>query len=209
MKRVLVKGFVAIGICLSLGAGAPVSAVTAEVVTRTGPPIGTTLYTANWSSGLNGWAGDSSWKTLRGALLSDGTGWDANIFAPYDSKAVTDYAVEARIRVIKPDRMGIVFRHSASEAGYVAVVEDSGYTWLGAGDDAYYAEKIADGQRFDPGTGWHAYRIEADGNEVRFLIDGAQFATAVDNRYLSGGVAGLTAHHSQIEVSGFAVLRLR
>lgn len=33
------------------------------------------LYQADWSGGLNGWAGGDGWKTLNGLLLNDGTGY--------------------------------------------------------------------------------------------------------------------------------------
>lgn len=176
--------------------------------TPAAPAGGRPLYSADWSSGPNGWAADSSWKTLRGALLTDGTGWASTVFAPYDTRTIPDYAVEARIRVISPGLFGIVLRHSASDAGYVGVVSDS-EAWLGAGRDAYYAAGIGDRKAFDAGSDWHTYRVEADGNTLRFLIDGAQYATATDNRYIAGGIAGLSSQHSQIEVSSFTVSRLR
>jgi hypothetical protein len=178
----------------------------------TGPPTGPTnglkLYSADWSSGLNGWAGDSSWKALRGTLLSDGADSASTVFAPYDTRTISDYAVEARIRVIKQDRFAVVLRHSADDEGYIGVVTDHS-AWLGVGPDPYFAEPIGTGQAFNPGSDWHTYRVEADGNVLRFLIDGAQYGTATDNRVLSGGMSGLCSRASQLEVSSFAVLRLR
>jgi hypothetical protein len=116
--------------------------------------------------------------------------------------------VEARIRVIEEGRFGIVLRHSASDKGYVAALAD-GSAWLGAGTDPYWADRIGGEQAFDPGSEWHLYRVEADGNVLKFLIDGAQYATVTDNRFLSGGIGGLSSYNSQIEVSSFTVLRLR
>jgi hypothetical protein len=173
------------------------------------PTSGLTLYTADWSPGLNGWAADSSWKTLPGELLSDGTAWDSTIFAPYDTRTVADYAVEARIQVVKADMFGIVLRHSAGSDGYIGIVDGDGNTWISAGNTSYSNDgKLADGYRVDVGAGWHTYRMEADRNVVRFLVDGAQVATATDNRYLTGGLGGINSRRSQLEVSGFSVSRL-
>jgi hypothetical protein len=175
----------------------------------TTPAGGRQLYSADWSSGPNGWAAGTSWRTLRGALISDGSGSASTVFAPYDTRTIPDYAVEARIRLIRSDDFGIVLRHSASDAGYVAGLSGDG-AWLGSGSDAYnaYYKKISPVKAFDPGSDWHTYRVEADGNTLRFLIDGAEYATATDNRYISGGIAGLSSHESQIEVSSFTVSRL-
>lgn len=209
--------------CLADNAGSVVLRVTADGSTgptagptpgpTTRPTNGSTLYSADWSSGLNGWAADSSWKTLRGSLLTDGSGSLSTVFAPYDTRGLADYAVEARIRVISLGKFGIVLRHSANEAGYIGVVsapgswQNNGSAWLGIGSDPA-ADGVGSGKTFDPGSGWHTYRIEADGNTLRFLIDGAPYAAATDNRTLSGDIAGLSCDHSQLEVSGFSVLRL-
>jgi len=175
-----------------------------------GPANGLKLFAADWSPGFNGWAGDSSWKTLRGQLLTDGTAGDSTIFAPYDTKTVPDYAVEARIRVITADMFGIALRHSDSESGYIGIVRDDGTTWISAGSTSYQNEgKLAAGHQIDVGTDWHTYRMEADGNLVRFLVDGAQVASVTDNKYLTGGIGGINSWHSQLEVSGYSVLRLR
>jgi len=192
MRRVLVGSVVALGICAGIGTGSPANAASAEVTVRSDvgwqaappkPPSGLKLYSADWSSGLHGWAGDSSWKALRGTLLNDGTGWATTVFAPYDTRRIHDYAVQARIRAIKQDRFGIVLRHSATDKGYVAAV-GGGSAWLAAGTDPYYGERIGAEQAFDPGSTWHTYRVVADGNVVRFLIDGAQYATVTDNRFI-------------------------
>jgi len=100
-----------------------------------------------------------------------------------------------------------VLRHSASGPGYIAVVKGEGGTWIGAGDH-WATDPIAHGQNFTPDKDWHTYRLEADGNTVRFLIDGAVYATITDNKYLSGGIVGLNCRGSQIEVGAFSVLRL-
>src|SRR4051812_23465101 len=46
-------------------------------------PPAASLYSADWSAGLNGWAGSGAWKTLNGTLLNDGTASDDFITAPW------------------------------------------------------------------------------------------------------------------------------
>src|SRR6266566_4060638 len=45
------------------------------------PQSGTVLYKADWSSGMNGWAGGDDWKTSSGLLLNDGTQSNSIILA--------------------------------------------------------------------------------------------------------------------------------
>lgn len=172
------------------------------------------LYAADWSSGLNGWAGHPSWKPLRGALVNDGTGYGADpILAPYDTGRLADYTVEARIRMTRgastvPTAFGLAIRRSVDGGGYSGAVRDGypasiGYT--GAGSWSWLVE----GQPYVPDDGWHTYALRADGNALTFLVDGSRIATTSDNRYLSGGLTGLFAGSYQLEVASYRVLQLR
>jgi hypothetical protein len=202
--------------CLSDNAGAVdvlLSTDTADPAigptsTPTGSPgSGTTMFTATWVSGFNGWTGDAAWKTLRGVLLNDGTG-DSSIRAPFTS-AVPDYAVEARIRALGGGWFGVYFRKSDGDSGYLSRVHAGGgdtHLW----DGAYrWGGSLATGPSFSPGNEWHTYRVEADGNVIRLFIDGAQVATATNNKYLTGGHIGIFADGAQLEISAFKVMRLQ
>jgi hypothetical protein len=170
------------------------------------------LYAADWSAGLNGWTGGPSWKPLRGMLVSDGTGGSLDqVLAPYDTRDLADYAVEARIRVIRAAPgwasgvLGLAVRGSTAGGGYLGLVRN--------GDEVAIRESggglIAEGQSFVPDAAWHTYRLEVDGNAVTFLIDGGRVATVLDNRFLTGGLTGLVDYSYQIEVDTYRVLRLR
>lgn len=84
--------------------------------TGTAVPAPTRLpYTADWSSGLNGWTGGQGWTTSQGKLLSK-EGADV-IVAPLDLTSTNNYAVDADIQFIRPgccgSSFGLVVRNSA------------------------------------------------------------------------------------------------
>jgi hypothetical protein len=202
--------------CLGDNAGALDLAVGPDA---TGGPggssgAGAVLYTADWSSGLNGWAGASSWKTLRGSLLNDGTTHDSTpILAPYDTGQITDYAVETRIRVIRSDEwccghyesFGLTTRRAADGGGYSGAIRANSTATIGYTDGGFETNE----QPYSPADSWHTYRLEVDGNVVTLLADGARILTVTDNRYLTGGLTGLFDDGLQLEVASYRVLRLR
>ena len=196
-----------------LAPGESAGAATAPVTVRseaswrsTAPESGAVLYTANWSSGLNGWAGSTAWKTLRGVLLNDGTGNRTPILAPFDAGETTGYAVEARMRVVRAGSIfGLAVRRQRDGGGYSAVIRSGELPAVRYGEDS---GSLTDSQPFDPGDGWHVYRLQADGNVVTFLIDGARFATLTDNRFLDGGLSGIISEGYQLEISSYTVARL-
>jgi hypothetical protein len=81
------------------------------------PKPGDVLYQANWSSGLNGWVGESDWQSLNGTLVNTGQCCgDSTILAPYNPGVLglTDYAVQAQIQYVSDpsgtSAFGIVVR---------------------------------------------------------------------------------------------------
>ena len=190
----------------------PSAAVAAPAPATAQPGTAVVLYAANWSSGLNGWAGAPSWKALRGEMVNDGTSGDKKpILAPYDTRKTADYAVEARIRVTRvggsdTDGFGLTARGASGGGGYAGAI------WRGYPAQIGYAgdwDPLVDGQTFASDAGWHTYRLEVDGNVATFFADGARLASVADNRYLTGGLTGLFCVGYQIEVTTFRILRLR
>lgn len=179
----------------------------------TTPPAqpGTILYQADWSGGLAGWPGAFGWSTLNGMLLNDGsypesyaasgTKW---IAAPYQPP-VADYVVEADIQSLGGWCGGLDFG-IVVRGGYIPGVVNCGNDveiWtLGEGGPA------GDRVQFSPGRDWHTYRIEAKGNNLRILVDGALVLQASDNRYLSPGSVGLWSGGDQLSVRTFKVIAL-
>ena len=195
-----------------------------------GEQSGDVLSQADSSSGFEGWSGVGGWKTLRGQLINDGSNTDANVWtkAPSQLGNTADYAVEADMQVVSIadpqfDSFGIVVRGgestsastsaSSQVAGYKAGIDgETGY--VGGPLESARITRMPDPYdpiakaTFDPGKGWHLYRVEAEGNTIRFLIDGAVIAKGVDNKYLSGGQVGLWSKGVQLNVRSFKVLRL-
>jgi hypothetical protein len=189
------------------------------------------LYEADWSKGLEGWSGVGGWKTLGGQLINDGSNEDANVWtkAPYQLGNIADYAVEADIQVVSVadpqfDSFGIVVRGgettsasaspSSQAAGYKAGIDgETGYVG-GPLESARITRPGPSGPKpiakatFNPRKSWHLYRVEADGNTIKFLIDGAVIAKGVDNTYLSGGQVGLWSKEVQLNVRSFKVIKL-
>lgn len=189
----------------------PILILGAVPVPATAAPAGpgTVLYTANWSTGLNGWSGSGDWKTLRGVLLNDGTGDGALLMAPFRTGNVADYAVEARIRVVRTgDFFSLVTRRATAGGGYHAAVQGGSRPTVFYVGQAYW-NTLADCQQFDPGDGWHTYRLEADGNVITYLVDGARITSFTDNRYIDGGMTALASDGYQLEVSSYRIIQLR
>jgi hypothetical protein len=170
---------------------------------------GTVLYEANWSSGLNGWKGPASWKTLNGVLLSDGT-TDGLIIAPYTPR-IRNYAVEAEIEYFgeacTQGEFGLVAR-AINDQGYYAI------TVLPYCIDGEVQIRSAQsccsfsGLKYNSGIGWHIFRLEVEGTHIRFYFDKELILEAQDNRFLSGENVGLWSSKVQINIRSFRVIKL-
>jgi DNA-binding CsgD family transcriptional regulator len=170
------------------------------------PQPGDVIYEANWSNGLSGWIGSADWKVSNGMLLNDGTRRDSRIQAPLPIE-VGDYSVEAEIQ--QPSgRAGwfLLFLRGNGDGGYTMGVDRDGYKMMWVGDRILTGSNQLAQKAFDPGTGWHTYRLEAKGNRLRVLVDGGVFLQATDNKYLSGGEVGLFADTAPLVVRKFRVV---
>jgi hypothetical protein len=197
-------------------AASPVTAtvtVTATVssVSPTQTRSASVLYRADWSAGMDGWSGSADWTALRGELLSAGNGGLA--VAPIEIESVGDFAVEAEIRLVRYTTLstasfGVKVRIQDGGAGYAVGNDQSGgvialRTDLGGGVPA-----TLDSQPFAPDEGWHRYRFEVRGNELRGFVDGAPVLSATDNTFLTGKRVGLWNNGAQLSVRGFEVSEL-
>ena len=61
---------------------------------------------------------------------------------------------------------------------------------------------------FTPQTGWHTYRLEMHGNDLRFVIDSSPLIDVQDNHFLEGNGAALYSDHTQMSVRRVAVIAL-
>jgi hypothetical protein len=221
---------------VSLGAcstGTPSTTVPSQTVppsvnhtspTPTPLPAGTLLYQADWSHGLSGWPGAHGWKVVQGQLESDTSG-SATFTIPYQLH-VSDYAIEFRLQVVRslPPYGGdyeIVAPKLPSKDGYHAGVFDlkaPGLHPFGQHPqsnvylDPYSNPSQGSGmpQDYEPGTGWHTYRVEVRGNEASLLDDGTQIGNASSQRTdtLSNGPIEFDCTLVILRVSNLRILTL-
>jgi hypothetical protein len=189
------------------GVAAPMPLNQAGAISTGITPPAATLYSADWSAGLNGWAGSGAWKTLDGTLLNDGTASDDFITAPWIAGGHSNYVVEAEIRLIQDSQheFGVFARRGEGNSGYEAHLRSGGKPGIWDVVSGY-GNSVAEGDPFTPGAGWHRYRLEVNGNVITFSVDGATLVTGTDNRYLAGGRVGLYSYNQQLEVRSFRVV---
>jgi hypothetical protein len=188
----------------------PTAAPTSTVVPSATPvpKPGTVLYQADWSKGLNGWAGSADWKWVAGMLVDDGTG-NGNIIVPPFQAAVPDYAVETQIQIVSTGCCGHSFGPvlrgdgKSNDTNYRGAMVDGGSSAriLRGGDTLASKD-------FSAGKNAHTYRIEAKGNTLKYSIDGAVVLEATDNRFLTGGQVGIWVYGDQLNVRSFQVVAL-
>lgn len=174
--------------------------------TFTPPAVGSLLYQADWSNGLDGWPGNYGWKVVSGMLVNDGSTSDSVnwIAAPYAPIPTPNYAVETEMQLLRNPgcgSYGIVLRevyqigiHICPGQKILALVRGASGV-AGIGEIAYTP----------PATVWHKFRIEAKGNSFRILIDGSNILEVSDNTNLSAGKVGLWSDRTQINVRTFKV----
>lgn len=202
---------------------------TASPATHTSPtptplPAGTVLYKADWSHGLAGWPGTHGWKLVQGQLESDTSG-SATFTIPYQL-SVTDYAVEVRMQVVRAlppygGRYEIVAPKEPGKDGYHAGVLDlkaAGPHPFGLHPqskvslDPYGDTAQGSGmpQDYEPGTGWHTYRVEVRGNEASLLDNGTQIGSASSEQtdVLSNGPIAFNSTLVILRVSDVRILTL-
>jgi hypothetical protein len=100
---------------------------------------------------------------------------------------------------------------SSSKGGYGAYL-NYGHTGVNAQITAYTQSSgntdTLVQQGFDPGTDWHTYRVEVQGNTIRFLVDGSPLLTTQDNRFLTGSTVGLWSAGVQLTVRSVKMIAL-
>lgn len=193
----------------------PTATSTAPV--RQSPTPNTLPYTANWSSGLNGWVGSPAWKVSQGMLLSDGTNFDNGIVqtlisCPCQTGTISDYAVEAIIQVVRSGgggyggSMGLFVRGDGQNNGYWLGENSFSQAFVGISSQGNYT--TAKTVSYSPDLNVHTLRVEARGNTITLFIDGGKIISLTDNTYISGGQVGIFAADDEIEVKSFKVYSL-
>src|SRR5207249_3328337 len=137
----------------------------------------------------------------------------SSILAPYVPTG-PDYAVEARIQVIRVHSAGcsnfgiLVRMTSDSQGGYKAEANCLSTDAPYSGSAEIDTDQTLIKADYAPGSDTHTYRVEVQGNQVRFLIDGSVIAETISNRFLSAGRISLIDDSVEVAVSSFTVLTI-
>ena len=182
------------------------------------------LYQADWTHGLAGWPGAHGWKVVQGQLESDTSG-SATFTLPYQL-TVSDYAIEFRLQVVRslPPYSGdyeIVAPKLTDKDGYHAGIfnlkgpgprpfgdHPQSQVYLDPSSPASQSSGMP--QDYEPGSGWHTYRVEVQGNEVSLLDNGTQVGSASSERTdtLSNGTIEFDSTLVILRVSNLRILTL-
>jgi hypothetical protein len=190
--------------------------------TATAQPAATVLYQANWSHGLDGWQAAHGWQVDAGKLLVESTA-NTTITAPY-RPATPDYAIEASIQVVRFLQPGAQFWVFANDApgqdGYIAgaislTPPADGPPGLYAGyaqaapNELDYNQGGFSQSDFAPGYNVRTYRVEVQGNELSFYIDGVRIDSTYSTKpALSTGPLGILSDGLVLQVSSFIITTL-
>lgn len=185
---------------------------------------GAVLYTADWSTGMNGWATSADWKVLNGALLNDGTSNNSNsgptAVPPFPLEGINDYAIETKIQVVSykdgySPRFGLAIRGTTSNGNWTGYETFIGYLDAASNNSNCNAQIFSSESNnpltnapYDPAKGAHTYRFEAKGNVLKFYIDNGNVLQITDNQFLSGAQVGLWSYNAQLSVTSFKIIAL-
>lgn len=185
---------------------------------------GTLVYQANSKKTFAKWTlpkltGGGGFKVVGKTLTFDGSN-DAGAFAPFKTKGLKNFAVQAQIKVgtsSKPAsasydifvRRAVKNASSGIFAGYDAAGGEQNATnvadlyWHGAEDE------YVPGTGLTPDTAYHTYRVEVRGTMYRFLADGQELVpwTLVKDNSTFNQI-GLTFTYIPATVKSFKVFKL-
>lgn len=201
--------------------GSPTSVATPTPrPTATTVLAGTVLYQAKWDQGLASWQGTQGWKVVQGQLETVTS--SATLAIPYTPK-VSDYAIEVHLQIVRAltDNGGyfsIYAKPQSGKNGYQTGV--SGLKKPGPFGSHPQSQAMIDPssaqspggypQDYEPGSGWHTYRVEVRGSEVRLLDDGVQIGDANSSQTdtLSNGPLGISSDAVVLRVSNLQITAL-
>lgn len=177
---------------------------------------GQTLYQANWSTRPSEWGQSPDWRIVDGMAISVGNAsYDAAYrlrFSPLYTLPPGDIVVEAEIqfdRVVEEagtyKTFGVIARATADGGYAFGPCLNCRPSLLGLTSQGFEDPLVT--VPYDPGSGWHTYRVEFNGAEIIASIDGHEALRVVDATYLDATGVGLWAAGSVVEVRSFEVRR--
>lgn len=192
------------------------------------PPQSTVLYQAAFKTKrLKGWRADdlSQWHVSRsGVLTNNGSGTGNPVLAPFSTKGISDFAVEASIASVPRitaaiNGYGLIVRGQVHAAGGIR-----GGSWFssahGAAISAWNGPYVVWGTPSTPYTesvggtaptrrsGYNTYRIEVHGTDYALYLNGhlvIRFPISEDGGKVR---VGLWSYGEKIQVRSFRVIRL-
>lgn len=203
----------------------PPPTVTAGPGTPT-PVLGEVIYEADWEAEPDEWELDENWQIVDGALVSSGEG-RRELIAPmelidFEALETADYAIEAVFSLVELEECdgvaGLLGRAELQEleeqegdtfyTGYAGVACLDEWRILMIPDTGAEPEELESGE-LDPDDQPHTYRIEFEGQTVRFFMDGMFLGEADDDTYAEPGVVGFFLYDEvNVRVDAFRVLSL-
>ncbi|QBD77842.1 DUF1080 domain-containing protein [Ktedonosporobacter rubrisoli] len=189
--------------------------------TPTATKAPTTLYQADWSHGLDGWQHNEGWTVVNGQLAAHNTS-ASTIIVPYQP-STSNYVIEANVRithVLKPiiNNFFIFSRNTSNKDGFEAEVmglnsQDPKITgYAGFAQILTNQVNVNAGVEqidFAPSTNWRTYRVEVQGDETRFIVDGTEISKSISRMdMVSTGPLGLSSMGLDVEVSSFKITTL-
>lgn len=160
-------------------------------------PTPCVLYQAGGSNGWPSWAFSTDWRQVtNGIVISNGGGSPPSAVAPYTVPAGINFAIEAEMMTPMTGSQwweygvaGCGATQGNNWTGYIGrIAADYGSTTalitrFSSNGGADFGQHV-----FDPGTGWHTFRLEVRGNVVTFKVDGAPVVQATDEEFLPCGI---------------------
>ncbi len=210
--------FLMVLLCACSGGNtAPTASATPTVPVKPTPtslPSGTLLYQSDWSHGLDGWQGSTGWKLTHGMLQSNLSNGDI-LTSPY-SPVVPNYAIEVRYQIVSTPVTGgnfvVIADRTPQKDGYTAGIMNlhapgprsefsnpEVQVFLSPIDANEITQQVSD---YEPPSGEHTYRIEVQGPEVQFYIDGLRKSAAISSQtdFLSNGPIRLRVDEAIVRV---------
>jgi hypothetical protein len=178
------------------------------------------LYSASDGEDFVAWQADF-WRH-EGEILSTEPSSQTYIQAPYALPNQAVYALEAELRVPgsyggdQPctSYFGFIIALDNPAEGVFAGFGDLGDPQLDCASRYVTWTPWIDGTElidgawsdFELDNGWHAYRLEVSGSQIRLLIDGSVVFRSTDHRYTPTGGVGVVSGNLALELRSFRLL---
>jgi hypothetical protein len=212
--------------CSSGGGQPPQAQITPTPTAAATPtpvvPAGTVLYQADWSKGLASWTGSKGWTIVDGNAQSDTSKNDALIipYTPIDP----NYEVDYRFQIVEVPQSGASFflqgiqskDKDGYEAGVLNLLQPGASSEFGNPQIQIEIDPTGDMERpvqpadYEPGNGWHTFRVKIQESEAIFYTDALRKGDVFSSRtdFLTNGPIQLVSTGVEVRVSSITITAL-